>query len=182
MSVWVMPSAIDVYENFLKRSQAVARGRRRWAPPNKDSIQKLCQCHGYLRISRVNATDIDRSLAQDIWYTTWQMSHVTGLWVPHALPFSPFFWVSLQMQPEQKEMECPTILTYWGLGRCCWGGPCTRTVHLTFIYNALLLIELTYRLFLTQSDLCKGWRRRPVLPFLLYFNWTEANTHNVMLW
>ena len=42
------------------------------------------------------------------------------------------------------------ILTYWGLGRCCWGGPCTRTVHRTFIYNALLLIELTYRLFLTR--------------------------------
>ena len=32
MSVWVMPS-VDVYENFLKRSQAVAGGRRRWAPP-----------------------------------------------------------------------------------------------------------------------------------------------------
>ena len=31
MSVWVMPS-VDVYENFLKRSQAVAGGRRRWAP------------------------------------------------------------------------------------------------------------------------------------------------------
>ena len=29
MSVWVMPSVIDVYENFLKRSQAVAGGRRR---------------------------------------------------------------------------------------------------------------------------------------------------------
>ena len=28
MSVWVMPS-VNVYENFLKRSQAVARGRRR---------------------------------------------------------------------------------------------------------------------------------------------------------
>ena len=28
MSVWVMPS-VDVYENFLKRSQAVAGGRRR---------------------------------------------------------------------------------------------------------------------------------------------------------
>ena len=27
MSVWVMPS-VDVYENFLKRSQAVAGGRR----------------------------------------------------------------------------------------------------------------------------------------------------------
>ena len=26
MSVWVMPSVIDVYENFLKRSQAVAGG------------------------------------------------------------------------------------------------------------------------------------------------------------
>ena len=24
------------------------------------------------------------SLAQDIWYTKWQMSHVTGHWVPHA--------------------------------------------------------------------------------------------------
>ena len=24
------------------------------------------------------------SLAQDIWYTAWQMSHVTGLWVPTA--------------------------------------------------------------------------------------------------
>ena len=33
MSVWVMPSVIDVYENFLKRSQAVAGGRRRWAHP-----------------------------------------------------------------------------------------------------------------------------------------------------
>ena len=32
MSVWVMPS-VDVYKNFLKRSQAVAGGRRRWAPP-----------------------------------------------------------------------------------------------------------------------------------------------------
>ena len=29
MSVWVMPSVIDVYENFLKQSQAVAGGRRR---------------------------------------------------------------------------------------------------------------------------------------------------------
>ena len=29
MSVWVMPSVIDVYENFLKRSQAVAGGRTR---------------------------------------------------------------------------------------------------------------------------------------------------------
>ena len=28
MSVWVMPF-VDVYENFLKRSQAVAGGRRR---------------------------------------------------------------------------------------------------------------------------------------------------------
>ena len=28
MSVWVMPS-VDVYENFLKESQAVAGGRRR---------------------------------------------------------------------------------------------------------------------------------------------------------
>ena len=28
VSVWVMPS-VDVYENFLKRSQAVAGGRRR---------------------------------------------------------------------------------------------------------------------------------------------------------
>ena len=32
MSVWVMPF-VDVYENFLKRSQAIAGGRRRWAPP-----------------------------------------------------------------------------------------------------------------------------------------------------
>ena len=37
MSVWVMPSVIDVYENFLKRSQAVAGGRRRWAPPMPQS-------------------------------------------------------------------------------------------------------------------------------------------------
>ena len=34
MSAWVMPS-VDVYENFLKRSQAVASGRRRWAPPKQ---------------------------------------------------------------------------------------------------------------------------------------------------
>ena len=38
MSVWVMPSVLDVYENFLKRSQAVAGGRRRWAPPRMDII------------------------------------------------------------------------------------------------------------------------------------------------
>ena len=33
------------------------------------------------------------SLAQDIWYTAWQMSHVTGLWVPHA-----FFSIALSQR------------------------------------------------------------------------------------
>ena len=44
MSVWVMPS-VDVYENFLKRSQAVAGGRRRWAPPAPLSAQHATLWH-----------------------------------------------------------------------------------------------------------------------------------------
>ena len=39
MSVWVMPSVIDVYKNFLKQSQAVAGGRRRWAPPGSGCME-----------------------------------------------------------------------------------------------------------------------------------------------
>ena len=38
MSEWVMPS-VDVYENFLKQSQAVAGGHRRCTP--NDMLMKL---------------------------------------------------------------------------------------------------------------------------------------------
>ena len=50
-SVWVMPS-VDVYENFLKRSQAVAGRRRRWAPP-EHFLAKKCEGYGSTLTSRL---------------------------------------------------------------------------------------------------------------------------------
>ena len=68
---------------------------------------------------------------------------------PHFL-FHLFLGLLFKCSLSKRRWNAKQSLTYWGLGRCCWGGPCTRTVHLTFIYNALLLIELTHRFFLTQ--------------------------------
>ena len=46
MSVWVMPS-VDVYENFLKRSQAVAGGRRRSQAVGTPTKRHTCTKSSY---------------------------------------------------------------------------------------------------------------------------------------
>ena len=90
---------------------------------------------------------------------------VTLHFLSHLHFFFHLFWGLLfNRSLGKRRWNAKYILTYWGLGMCCWGGPCTRTVHPTFIYNALLLIELICRrFFLTQLCQREGGIPPPLL-------------------